>query len=98
MTSRSVKNPNSNINLININNNSNNINNNSNNLNSININLGKLQAKSFMITDITGKVILQDNTTFSGIKTVDIKDLSKGLYFVKIKLSQGEVVKKVVVE
>jgi hypothetical protein len=47
---------------------------------------------SLVITDITGKVLLQENTTLvagDNIKQIDVSNLSQGSYLIKVKCTNG---------
>ena len=55
---------------------------------------GDLTINSVEICDITGKTIQQ----FNGGTTINVSQLSSGIYFVKIKTDKGDLTKKVIKE
>ena len=61
---------------------------------------GSGNAETVNISDITGKIILQDNAAFAGgnTATFDLSGFSKGIYFVRIVTNGSPVVKKIVIE
>lgn len=48
------------------------------------------------ISDATGKVLITKSSSFTGLMSLDIADLSKGLYFVKIEQGEKVFQKKIV--
>jgi len=55
---------------------------------------GDLQIENIQILDIAGKTIQQFNDT----KTINVSQLSSGIYFVKLRTDKGELTKKVIKE
>ncbi len=56
----------------------------------INLYCGSLNMTQISICDIKGGLILQSNKTFSGACTLDISNLSHGVYIVSVLLNNGE--------
>ena len=53
------------------------------------LNSGSVEATQVSIFDIQGKLILQSKDKFSGTKTFDVSQLSKGVYFVTVISNNG---------
>ena len=61
----------------------------------------KLQSLEVSISDVMGKIIYKEvRESFVGeyIKTIEINDHSKGLYFLEIKNDMGVINKKIIVQ
>ena len=56
---------------------------------SFTLNSGSVEATQVTIFDIQGKLIMQSNAKFSGTKTFDVSQLSKGVYFVTVLSNNG---------
>ncbi len=67
--------------------------------NSVNVNLGRaceeIQCKFY---NMQGQLLFQEKRNFESAFTLDIPELSKGLYLLEILCNEGRVVKKVVFE
>jgi len=59
---------------------------------------GELKIKSVEVFDIYGRALLSFVSLMSPKTTIDISHLSTGVYFLRIRTEQGEVVRKVVKE
>jgi len=55
----------------------------------VTLNSGSVEATQVSIFDIQGKLIIQNNDKFSGTKTFDVSQLSKGVYFVTVASNNG---------
>ena len=55
----------------------------------ITLNSGSVDATQVSIFNIQGKLIIQSNDKFSGTKTFDVSQLSKGVYFVTVLSNNG---------
>jgi len=62
------------------------------------VNKGK-ESFDLSISDISGKVIFEKKENNGGLQEIKLQQQSKGIYFVKLKLSTGAIInKKVIIE
>jgi len=57
--------------------------------NKLTINPGSQEARQIRIFDINGRLLIQHDERFSGVKTFDVSALSKGSYFVTVLSDDG---------
>lgn len=50
-----------------------------------------------VISDLTGRIIMENNERFEGSKTINTAGLSNGIFFIKISGEQKEVVEKLII-
>jgi len=63
--------------------------------NQLSLNNGELKIESILILDITGKTV---KTIKGNVKTIDVADLTKGIYFIQIQTEKGLINKKFIKE
>jgi len=59
----------------------------------LNIDFGKTENGIMEITDLTGRLMLKESILNTDLKQVNVSSFSKGIYFIRLQLSQGTSVK-----
>ena len=66
--------------------------------NQLTINSENLQLDEISITDLQGRMVYRNVESFKGAKTIDLKELDKGVYFISLKINSDKIVKKIIVQ
>ncbi len=64
----------------------------------LNIHTGSESITNYVISDLHGKEMLYDNTSFIGIKTIDISALHAGVYLLQLTENGHTTTQKIIVE
>ena len=59
----------------------------------LNIELGKTENGNIEIIDLMGRIISKESISNTNFKQMNVSGLSKGIYFIRLQLSQGTSVK-----
>ena len=55
-------------------------------------------ARITAVTDVQGRVVLRSDGESNPLKTIDLRELASGIYYIKVATAMGEGVLKVVKE
>lgn len=65
----------------------------------LNVDLTNLEGNvTFSLKDVSGKTVIEQTNNAGGISTIDIQNLSKGVYILDVNLNNNKTTKRVIVE